>query len=118
MLVVVGLTVASYAATDLVGGRPSSFVTGFVMGVGVACVPFFLWTAITSVDGSWSWRVGADAERWTAEELARLGPARQVEHHLVFTGKRQGKRWYSDVDHVAVGPPGVLAVSTKWTADE
>lgn len=118
LLVVVGLALAAHAATDLVGGKPSPFVTGFVMGVGVACVPFFLWTAITSVDGSWSWRVGADAERWTAEELARLGPAWQVEHHLVFTGKRQGKRWYSDVDHVAVGPPGVLAVSTKWTADE
>lgn len=113
-----GLALAAHAATDLVGGRPNPFVTGFVMGVGVACVPWLLWTAITSVDGSWSWRVGANAERWTAEELARLGPAWQIEHHLVFTGTRGGERWYSDVDHVAVGPPGVFAVSTKWTADE
>lgn len=118
MVLFAGLALAAHAATDLIGGRPNSFVTGFVMGVGVACVPWLLWTAITSVDGSWSWRVGANAERWTAEELARLGPAWQIEHHLVFTGTRRGERWYSDVDHVAVGPPGVFAVSTKWTADE
>lgn len=118
LVLVVVLALAAQAATDLVGGKPNSFVTGFIMGIGVACVPWLFWTAITSVDGSWSWRVGADAERWTAEELARLGPAWQVEHHLVFTGTRRGERWYSDIDHVAVGPPGVLAVSTKWTADE
>jgi hypothetical protein len=118
LVVAVGLALAAHAATDLVAGKPNLFATGFVMGVGVACVPWLLWTAITSVDGSWSWRVGADAERWTAEELARLGPGWQIEHHLVFTGTRRGERWYSDIDHVAVGPPGVLAVSTKWTGDD
>jgi hypothetical protein len=122
LVVAVGLALAAHAATDLVAGKPNLFATGFVMGVGVACVPWLLWTAITSVDGSWSWRVGADAERWTAEELARLGPGWQIEHHLVFTGTRRGERWYSDIDHVAVrrasspsAPSGPVTTGT-WTS--
>lgn len=54
-----------------------------------------------------SWRVGAKGEEKIARELAKLGPGW---HHLhaVEVGDRG-----SDIDHVVIGPPGVITINTK-----
>jgi hypothetical protein len=64
---------------------------------------------LISFDGSASYRVGAQAEEWTSAELRQLPAPWRVEDHIPF-----GNRF--DVDHVAVGPHGVLAVETVWTS--
>ena len=49
------------------------------------------------------------AERWTDQELKALRRRGwPVVNHLSF---KQG-----DIDHVAIGPDGLIVVETKWTA--
>lgn len=52
--------------------------------------------------------VGGEAERWTASELRRLRRRgwRVVHHVLLHRG--------SELDHVAIGPGGLVAFETKW----
>jgi hypothetical protein len=87
-------------------------MTGFLLGAGLVSVAWALWTLALSIDGSMSWRIGADAEQWTARELHRLGTAWHIEHNVPFPENG----YLHDVDHVAIGPYGVLAVETKWTS--
>lgn len=57
--------------------------------------------------GMTSRRIGIMAEQWTADELHGLDrKSWNVIHHVMLE--------YTDVDHVAVGPPGVIAVETKF----
>jgi len=89
----------------------SAEVTGFLLGAGLVSIPWALWTVALAVDGSASWRIGADAEQWTANELHRLGPSWRIEHNVPFPDNG----YLHDVDHIAIGPYGVLAVETKWS---
>ena len=119
------LTVAAVAFVVAVGallrltGHPlSSIVYGFLLGGAVASVLWAAWHTVTSLDGSWAWRIGAEAERWTSDALGRLGPRWRFQYNMIFYGgKIDNKTWVSDIDCVATGPGGVLAVSTKWTSD-
>lgn len=53
---------------------------------------------------------GEYAETWTAEELAPLrGQGCRVLHHVVVDGR-------GDVDHVVLGPAGLLVLETKWSS--
>lgn len=54
-----------------------------------------------------SWRVGAKGEEKIARELAKLGPGWHY-LHAVEVGDRG-----SDIDHVVIGPPGVITINTK-----
>lgn len=57
--------------------------------------------------GMTSRRLGIMAEQWTADELHRLDKASwNVIHHVMLV--------HRDIDHVAVGPPGVIAIETKF----
>jgi hypothetical protein len=115
---ILAIFVGGQALLGLTGHNWSPGVFGFLLGGGAACVPWALWTAVTQTDGSWSWRIGAFAERRSAEALARLGPRWRLRYNMVFyDGKIDEKKWISDIDCVATGPSGILAVSTKWTGD-
>jgi hypothetical protein len=114
MVVLVG----GQALLSLTGHSWSPGVFGFLLGAAVACVPWTVWMVATEVDGSWSWRIGAMAERHTSEALARLGKGWRFQYNMVFYGGTiEQKTWISDIDCVATGPAGILAVSTKWTSD-
>lgn len=51
--------------------------------------------------------MGAEAERWTAGLLRKLGGWWSIDAVEFYDG---------DIDHLAVGPAHVLAVETKWTS--
>lgn len=54
-----------------------------------------------------AWKLGAEGEEVIAAELAKLGP-RWRALHSVPVGSRG-----SDIDHVVIGPPGVLTINSK-----
>lgn len=90
----------------------SPLLTGFLLGAALVSVPWTLWTLTLSIDGSANWRIGAEAEQWTARELHRLGASWHIQHGVPFPENGYPR----DVDHVAIGSYGVLAVETKWTS--
>jgi hypothetical protein len=65
-LALVGLVAAIFAGGQALlsltgnGWSPTEF--GFLLGAAAVSVPWTLWTMTITVDGSWSWRVGAVAE--------------------------------------------------------
>jgi hypothetical protein len=100
------LTVAVFLATRAFGA--SDYVVGFNVGVMFGILPLF-WQTFLVGRGLSHRLMGADAEEWTAAELARLDRLRwSVFHHVPLER--------SDVDHVAVGPGRVYAIESKWTA--
>lgn len=54
-----------------------------------------------------AWRIGAAGEQAVAAQLARLGPQWRV-LHSIEVGERG-----SDIDHLLIGPGGVLTVNAK-----
>jgi hypothetical protein len=54
-----------------------------------------------------AWRVGADGEEEVARRLRKLGDGWRV-LHAVPVGENG-----ADIDHVVIGPPGVLTLNTK-----
>lgn len=95
----------------LVSSRlPPGPAVWFVAGAAAACIPWTLAMVVMSIDGSFYWRLGADGEEYTAKELSRLGNDWRVRHNVPFATRNGGE---VDVDHVAIGPHGVLVVETK-----
>jgi hypothetical protein len=86
-------------------GREVIFTAAAVSGIWLDILAAVVWT------GAGTNFMGANGEAWTAGELRRL---RCKGWHLVNGMKRD--RW-SDIDHILVGPGGVLVVETKWSAD-
>jgi len=107
--------IAFLGLMPLVSGIPP-FWRGLGAGVAVAIlVGGVVWSLLTT-DGSMSWRVGAFGELWTSEVLRRLGPEWTVLNNLRVPGANEITR---EIDHVAVGPGGVMVVETKlWPAKE
>ncbi len=54
-----------------------------------------------------AWRIGADGEEAVAVQLAKLGPEWRVIHSIEVGGRG------SDIDHVLIGPGGVITVNSK-----
>lgn len=118
VLVVLGTILAFIAFCRAVGDPLPPVTRGVLWGAGGATVMWVLWTATIMFDGSWSWRVGATAESWTADALRRLGREWRFFYNLPFYGGTiETPTWRTDIDCAAVGPGGVYAVSTKWTGD-
>src|SRR3954454_21782555 len=102
-LIGVGLRVAAVAATwwfdgflelvfaGLVGAFATILVVAWMLGLDVHSLP-------------WFW--GHLGERWTGEELERLGDEWLIAHDI----PREHGNW----DHVVVGPPGVFLLDSKF----
>lgn len=102
MLIAVGGVVAASAWWGV-----DRFFLGLFVGMGLASVPLLVIQLKIST-GIAARERGAEAERWTAEELEKLDPRQWKVFHDVPV------RW-GNVDHVAVGPGRVYAIETKWT---
>jgi hypothetical protein len=87
----------------------STFVWGAVAGAYIVGVPLLIGTLVVSATGTAFRSMGADAERWTASALRRARPRGWRLVNDVSLG-------HGNIDHVLVGPGGVIAVETKWTA--
>jgi hypothetical protein len=99
------LLAVSAAAAGLTMIWLGPFARGYVAGLYSAA-----WIAIICfslmLDGSHFRMMGAEAERWTAQEL------RKAERWWVKDSVEFADR---DIDHVAISPSQILAVETKWT---
>jgi hypothetical protein len=89
----------------------------FLLGAYVASVPWGLWNAALIMGGGATWRAGAEAEKWTGNELGLLGPRWRIEHGIPLRGN-QSRPWRADVDHVAIGPYGVIVAETKFSTSD
>jgi hypothetical protein len=90
--------------------RIPPFWRGLGAGVAVAVLVGSVGWSLLTTDGSMSWRVGALGELWTSDVLRRLGPEWTVLNNLRVPGADETTR---EIDHVAVGPGGVMVVETK-----
>lgn len=88
---------------------PISDVRGFALGAYTAAVIAYVCHFAVVASGAGLATMGEDAEIWTHQELARLPRSWRVVNHVTF---RQG-----DIDHIAIGPDGVIVIETKWTSD-
>ncbi len=83
------------------------FVLGLLIGIALTGVPLLV-VQLKISTGIAARELGAEAERWTADELDKLDPRQWKVFHDVPV------RW-GNVDHVAVGPGRVYAIETKFT---
>lgn len=101
--------VLSAAIWFLSPGGPGA--RGFAAGLSLAATIGVLihWVSIAS--GASQATMGQVAEEWTATELRRLRrKGWRTVNNVMF------RTW--DVDHIAVGPDGVIVVETKWRSGE
>lgn len=88
-----------------------SWLRELLVGGWVVYVAWLLWHQVVVESGSSTRDMGAQAEQWTSNDLRALRrKGWRVVNHLVL------RHW--DIDHVAVGPGGLLVVQTKWVSDE
>jgi len=82
---------------------------GVVIGLGIAGTGGVLCQWIVMVTGTGPLMMGELAEQWTASELRKLRKDgwRLVNHFSLTEG---------DMDHVLVGPGGIVVLETKWSA--
>jgi hypothetical protein len=105
--IVILLPALFFPIAVMVGGGAGWAIMGAAGASGLWAAAMF----VVVYAGAGSKLMGAIAEDWTADDLRWLS--------------RQGWRIvngvklhpWRDVDHVAVGPPGLLVVETKWSAD-
>jgi hypothetical protein len=112
LTIAVGFVIALSAGIwFLLDSRPGmqGLVAGAVVGAGFAML--YHWCVIAS--GATAGTMGHAAEEWTDSELRRLSSKgwRHVNHLIIKAGS-------GDIDHVAVGPDGVIVVETKWRSHE
>lgn len=111
---ILGLSLLWRYVSSIVGAPPGPLLFGFVLGAGTSCGPWILWIAVTSVDGSSSWRLGAQGEEWTADQFRKLCPPWELVHNIPFDVGTGPWAYQVDVDHVATGPGGVWVVESKF----
>jgi hypothetical protein len=105
----------------LVGLGPAAILTpialsragverGLIFGVAVATGVWAPILLTTVASGAAAPLMGAAAEGWTTSDLKAM----RRKGWQVVSGLKV--RPQDDIDHVAVGPPGVFVVETKWSA--
>lgn len=89
---------------------PWEFARGLFIGVAASGLVATMGYLVLALSGTVARGMGATAEMWTATELRRL----RKSGWLIVNGlSLQGR----DIDHVLVGPGGVVVVESKWSAD-
>lgn len=87
-------------------GFPTGLLVGLVLGGGLGVTAW----AVLGQDGSHKWRLGALGEEYSWLELRKLGRDWTVLHSLSLPAADGTHR---EMDHVAVGPAGVLVIDSK-----
>ncbi len=118
LYVCVLLAVASIfvVARFIFGFQASGFLQGLISGCLIGAIAICMLFANVVFSGSLSWMLGGGAEKSTNEILESLGPEWKIFSNIPFVEGPTSGPWEVDVDHVAVGPRGVLVVETKYTS--
>ncbi len=82
---------------------------GLILGVVLAAVPGLIWSLTMQATGTAPVMMGGEPEQWTARELRKMR-----RHGWLVVNHFLLRR--DDVDHVLIGPGGVYAVETNWSA--
>ena len=83
----------------------------FLVGLIAAGWLSWLWNYTAVASGAAASSMGEAAEQWTDQELRVLRSAGwRVVNHISLK--------FGDVDHVAIGPDGLLVLETKWRSND
>jgi hypothetical protein len=91
--------------------EPDAFMRGLLLGVGATATLAMLAYVAATFNAEQHLRFASAGEELTADVFEARRMRRrgwQIVHNLEFDG-------FGDVDHVAVGPAGILAIESKWT---
>jgi hypothetical protein len=89
---------------------PNDFLSGSAVGAGIVFTIGGLAFTVVMLTGTGSRAMGAVGEAWTSSELRPLRRRGwKLLDHVYYR--------YGDVDHVLVGPGGVVVVESKWSAE-
>jgi len=116
VLLVISAFVGLSAVYGEVGIHTNGKVTAFLLGFFIAGFLGAIWYGASVFTGGAAWMTGASAERWTAKEFAALGPAWHLFHNVSFVDGFADETWEVDVDHLVVGPYGVLVIESKYSS--
>jgi len=110
------LSVGEVAGLKALGVHTNGSVLAFILGFIIAtflCVILYLGILFT---GAANYLTGALAERWTRKEFLALGSAWHLYSNVPFSVGFGDRSYEIDVDHVVVGPYGVLVLETKYSS--
>ena len=103
---ILALVAGGLALTSLVLLFPT-WTRGFIAGAWIATVGWVIVLVVVQSSGSSPAMMGASAEQWTSQEL----------RWLRRNGWKVASHWnptFSEVDHIALGPSGLVVIETKW----
>jgi len=112
VLLFVGELAAMKALGVRIHGSVLAFFLGFILATFFCMV---LYVAIVFT-GAVNYLTGAMAENWTKKEFAALGSAWRVFPNVPFSVGFGDRAYVIDVDHIVVGPYGVLVLETKFSS--
>jgi Nuclease-related domain len=112
VLIFVGELAALRALDIHTNGSTLAFIMGFIIATFLCAI---LYIAIVFT-GAANYLTGALAERWTRQEFAALGSAWHIFSNVPFSIGYGDMSYEIDVDHIVVGPYGVLVLETKYSS--
>jgi hypothetical protein len=112
ILIFVGELAGLKALGIRTNGSTLAFLLGFIIAT-FLCVVLYIAIVFT---GAANYLTGALAERWTKQEFAALGSAWHIFPNVPFSAGFGNKSYEVDVDHIVVGPYGVLVLETKYSS--
>lgn len=112
ILLLVGELAGMKALGVRTNGSGLAFLLGFILAT-FLCAVLYITIVFT---GAASYLTGGIAERWTKREFASLGSAWQIFSNVPFSVGFGDRSYVVDVDHIVVGPYGVLVLETKFTS--
>lgn len=112
ILIFVGELATMKALGIHANGSTLAFLLGFIIAM-FLCLVLYIAIVFT---GAANYLTGAVTERWTKQEFAVLGSAWKIFSNVPFSAGYGDKSYTVDVDHIVVGPYGVLVLETKYSS--
>src|ERR1039458_4327796 len=115
-IVMTGIAIGMYEFETAVGYHWDEGVLGFVLGFAVASYLGAIFYLLAVYSGAATFLTGASAESWTDKELVALGSEWHIFRNVPFLVESERETYELDIDHIAIGPQGVLVVETKYSS--
>jgi len=112
ILIFVGEVAGLKALGIRTNGSALAFIIGFFLAT-FLCVILYIGIVFT---GAANYLTGALAESWTRKQLSVLGAEWRIFSNVPFSVGFGEMSYEIDVDHIVVGPYGVLVLETKYSS--